>query len=206
MGRFYKGQHYSTQSNLGPNERFGIEDDMSFQNLAVSLNNKKQNEIVQQDLSETNKEPQSSIDNLNEIIKKQQNEIFNLKKENEILLNEKKDLIERNKNILSLKSNNTEELKKENQELKKQLENLLNNNKTTNIYDDGVKNAKYIDGIYIDSFDGKYGQILKFSINLKRFTQNNRVTPKGYVYFEVKKAQSGRYYATPQKYFDKYDY
>ncbi len=205
MGKFYKGQHYSTKSKLGPNERFGIEDDMSFQNLAVTLDNKKQKKIVKQDLSETNNESQLSIENLKEIIKNQQNEIYNLKKENEILLNEKRDLIERNKNILSLKNNNFEALENENQKLRKQLENLLNKDKTTNTDVIGGENGKYTDGVYIDSFNGQYGPILKFSINLKRFSENNRVTPKGYIYFEVKKAQSGKYYATPQKYFNKYD-
>ena len=108
----------------------------------------------------------------------------------------------RNKNILSLKSNNIEDLKSENQKLKEQLENLSNKDTITNIDVIGGVNSKYTEGVYIDSFEGQYGTILKFSINLKRFSQNNKVTPKGYVYFEVKKAQSGKYYATPQKYFN----
>ena len=66
----------------------------------------------------------------------------------------------------------------------------------------GGKSGKYTDGVYIESFDGKYGQIFKFSINLKRFSQNNRVPPKGYIYFEEKKSQAGKYYATPQKFFN----
>ena len=37
MGRFYKGEHYSHKSNLGPNERFGVENDNDFQNLAIRL-------------------------------------------------------------------------------------------------------------------------------------------------------------------------
>ena len=60
----------------------------------------------------------------------------------------------------------------------------------------------YTEGVYINSLEGQYGTVLKFSINLKRFSQNNKVTPKGYAYFEVKKVQSGKYYATPQKYFN----
>ena len=202
MGKFYKGQHYSTQSNLGPNERFGVEDDMSFHDLAINLDNQSSKKVVKPNLSKTNEELQVSPDKLQEIIKKQQNEIYNLKKENESLLNEKRDLIERNKNILSLKSNNIEDLKSENQKLKKQLENLSNKDTITNIDVIGGVNSKYTEGVYIDSFEGQYGTILKFSINLKRFSQNNKVTPKGYVYFEVKKAQSGKYYATPQKYFN----
>lgn len=66
----------------------------------------------------------------------------------------------------------------------------------------GGKSGKYTDGVYIESFDGKYGQIFKFSINLKRFSQNNRVTTKGYIYFEEKKSQAGKYYATPQNFFN----
>jgi len=41
MGKFIDGQHYSWTSELGPNERFGIEDEMSFQALALKLENEK---------------------------------------------------------------------------------------------------------------------------------------------------------------------
>ena len=41
MGRFYNGVHYSYQSNLGPNERFGIENDDDFQKLALKLEQDK---------------------------------------------------------------------------------------------------------------------------------------------------------------------
>ena len=43
MGHFYNGAHYSTQSNLGPNEKFGKEDDMSFQDFAQNLEKKAEN-------------------------------------------------------------------------------------------------------------------------------------------------------------------
>ena len=41
MGYFYQGVHYSYETELGPNERFGIEDEMSFQELALKLEAEK---------------------------------------------------------------------------------------------------------------------------------------------------------------------
>jgi hypothetical protein len=43
MGHFYKGNHYSTKSNLGPNEQFGENDGSDFQELALKLEANKQN-------------------------------------------------------------------------------------------------------------------------------------------------------------------
>ena len=117
-----------------------------------------------------NEEFQVSTDKIQEIIKKPQNEIYNLKKENENLLNEKRDLIKRNKNIVSLKSNNIDDSKSENQKLKEELENLLNKDTITNIDAIGGVNSKYTEGVYINSLEGEYGTVLKFSINLKRFS------------------------------------
>lgn len=62
MGRFINGQHHSWTSELGPNERFGAEDDMSFQTLALKLQNKKDknhaeqndNKIVEQTIETQN--------------------------------------------------------------------------------------------------------------------------------------------------------
>lgn len=65
----------------------------------------------------------------------------------------------------------------------------------------GGKSGKYTDGVYIESFGGKYGQIFKFSINLKRFSQNNRVTTKGYIYFEEKKITSRKILCNTSKIF-----
>ena len=117
-----------------------------------------------------NEEFQVSTDKIQEIIKKPQNEIYNLKKENENLLNEKRDLIKRNKNIVSLKSNNIDDSKSENQKLKEELENLLNKDTIKNIDAIGGVNSKYTEGVYINSLEGEYGTVLKFSINLKRFS------------------------------------
>lgn len=44
MGRFINGVHQSWTSELGPNERFGVEDDMSFNELATKLENRKRQE------------------------------------------------------------------------------------------------------------------------------------------------------------------
>ena len=44
MGRFINGVHQSWTSELGPNERFGVENDMSFNELATKLENKKRQE------------------------------------------------------------------------------------------------------------------------------------------------------------------
>lgn len=184
MGRFHNGVHYSTQSQLGPNERFGIEDDMSFQEMAKNIEKNKNKQNCEEE-TPCNKE-YNIYELLKELQEKKQT-IYNLSKENEQLLNEKRDLIERNKNILKLKSESSK--------------NKSDSNENINIDVIGGKNGKYTEGVYIESFEGKYGQILKFSINLQKFAHNNRVTPKGYVYFEVKKSQSGKYYATPQKYF-----
>ena len=55
MGRFINGQHHSWTSELGPNERFGAEDDMSFQTLALKLQANKQDaktEFVEENLVE----------------------------------------------------------------------------------------------------------------------------------------------------------
>lgn len=41
MGYFYQGVHYSYETELGPNERFGIEDEMSFHELALKLEAEK---------------------------------------------------------------------------------------------------------------------------------------------------------------------
>lgn len=205
MGHFYNGAHYSTQSNLGSNERFGKEDDMSFHDFAQNLEKKVETSSNLQKNETTNNFSNSTndytVEELLEILKTQKKELNSLR-------NEKNELIERHKNILSIKSQNEKDLKEQNEKLLSEIKNLksgmptLKFDENHNINIVGGKNGKYIDGIYIDSFDGKFGQILKFSINLKRFSQNNRVSPKGYVYFEVKKSQSGKYYATPQKFFN----
>ena len=44
MGRFINGVHQSWTSELGPNERFGVENDMSFNELATKLENRKRHE------------------------------------------------------------------------------------------------------------------------------------------------------------------
>ena len=44
MGRFINGVHQFWTSELGPNERFGVEDDMSFNELATKLENRKRQE------------------------------------------------------------------------------------------------------------------------------------------------------------------
>ena len=212
MGHFYNGAHYSTQSNLGPNERFGKEDDMSFHDFAQNLEKKVETSSNLQKNETTNNVSNSmnnyTVEELLEILKTQKTELNSLRNKNKQLINEKSELIERHKNILSIKSQNEKDLKEQNEKLLSEIKNLksgmptLKCDENHNINIVGGKNEKYIDGIYIDSFDGKFGQILKFSINLKRFSQNNRVSPKGYVYFEVKKSQSGKYYATPQKFFN----
>ena len=59
MGRFINGQHHSWTSELGPNERFGAEDDMSFQTLALKLQANKQDtktEFVEENLVEEDSE------------------------------------------------------------------------------------------------------------------------------------------------------
>lgn len=212
MGYFYNGAHYSTQSNLGPNEKFGKEDDMSFHDFAQNLGNKaetssnlQKNEVTNNVSNSTN---DYTVEELLEILKTQKKELNSLRNENKQLINEKNELIERHRNVLSIKSQNEKELKEQNAKLLSEIKNLKSGMQTLecdenlNVNIIGGKNGKYTDGVFIDSFDGKFGEILKFSINLKRFAQNNRVTPKGYVYFEVKKSQSGKYYATPQKFFN----
>ena len=47
MGRFVKGQHFSWTSELGPNERFGSEDEMSFQAKANELEARKSQNVTQ---------------------------------------------------------------------------------------------------------------------------------------------------------------
>lgn len=212
MGHFYNGVHYSTQSSLGPNERFGKENDMSFHDFAQNLEKKDETSfnfpqnVATNDVS--NSMNNYTVEELLEILKTQKKELNSLKNENKQLINEKKELIERHKNILSIKSQNEKFLKEQNEKLLYEIKNLksgiltLECDENHNINIVGGKNGKYTDGVYIESFDGKYGQILKFSINFKRFSQNNRVTPKGYIYFEVKKSQAGKYYATPQKFFN----
>ena len=205
MGHFYRGEHYSTRSNLGPNERIGIEDDMPFYNFANQLDTSK-NETNNSD--DKKQEKQYSKEELLEIIKSQNEEIFTLKQENKRLLDDKTSLSERNKNLLSLMSQNEDILKKEKEKIIKLKSKLEQNSKNaTNLEQidlniTGGSNGKFTDGVFIEPFEGQYGQILKFSINLKKFVQNNRVSPKGYVYFEAKKSQSGRFYAAPQKFFN----
>ena len=41
MGDFINGEHYSTQTFLGPNERFGLEPEDSFSELALELEKRK---------------------------------------------------------------------------------------------------------------------------------------------------------------------
>lgn len=215
MGYFYKGEHYSTQSKLGPNEGFGLESEMSFRDFAKQIKNNSEEtkniETIDEDSSENVRYSQYSVEDLLEINKNQEQEISALKKENEELLKEKKDLMECNKNLLFLNNQIKNKLEIFNEKLLDEecakycinwddIPNL-DNSEPININVIGGKNGKYTEGVFITSFNGKYGQILKFSINLKRFSQNNRVTPKGYIYFEVKKSQFGNYYATPQRYY-----
>lgn len=57
MGCFYKGVYYSTTTNIGPNERYGIEDEMSFYNFAQDLEKSREernNELNINQVSEEN--------------------------------------------------------------------------------------------------------------------------------------------------------
>lgn len=203
MGHFYNGAHYSTQSSLGPNEKFGKEDDMSFHDFAQNLEKKAENSsnlpqnVVVNDIS--NSINNYTVEELLEMLKTQ-------KKLNS-LKNEKNELIEHHKNILSIKSQNEKELKEQNEKLLSEIKKLKSGMPTLecdvnhNITIVDGKSGKYTDGVYIESFDGKYGQIFKFSINLKRFSQNNRVPPKGYIYFEEKKITSRKILCNTSKIF-----
>ena len=42
MGIFIYGQHHSYTSELGPNERFGIADDMEFHDFVLALKKQKE--------------------------------------------------------------------------------------------------------------------------------------------------------------------
>ena len=210
MGHFYNGAHYSTQSSLGPNEKFGKEDDMSFHDFAQNLEKKAENSsnlpqnVVVNDIS--NSINNYTVEELLEMLKTQK-KLNSLKNENKQSINEKNELIEHHKNILSIKSQNEKELKEQNEKLLSEIKKLKSGMPTLecdvnhNITIVGGKSGKYTDGVYIESFDGKYGQIFKFSINLKRFSQNNRVTPKGYIYFEEKKITSRKILCNTSKIF-----
>ena len=41
MGQFIDGVHFCYQTKLGPNERFGIADDMEFYEFAINLKKAK---------------------------------------------------------------------------------------------------------------------------------------------------------------------
>lgn len=87
MGHFYKGNHYSTKSNLGPNEQFGENDGSDFQELALKLEANKQNiepeaqsnNVSEQNIIYENKENQP-VNNTTQSLKRNKNnfKILNL--------------------------------------------------------------------------------------------------------------------------------
>lgn len=87
MGHFYKGNHYSTKSNLGPNEQFGENDGSDFQELALKLEANKQNiepeaqsnNVSEQNIIYENKENQP-VNNTTQSLKRNNNnfKILNL--------------------------------------------------------------------------------------------------------------------------------
>lgn len=76
MGYFYKGEHYSTQSKLGPNERFGLESEMSFRDFAEQIKNNSEEtkniETIDEDSSENVRYSQYSVEDLLEMNKNQE--------------------------------------------------------------------------------------------------------------------------------------
>lgn len=58
-----------------------------------------------------------------------------------------------------------------------------------------MADKQFVKGFNVKAKTTKYGEILKCGVNINEFCDNNKMNNKGWVNFDIKKSQSGKWYA-----------
>ncbi len=58
-----------------------------------------------------------------------------------------------------------------------------------------MSDKQFVKGFNVKAKETKYGEILKCGINITEFCDNNKMNNKGWINFDIKKSQAGKWYA-----------